>query len=79
MVTPGSSFTPTALGHEDNLEWLEHQTPDWEVCVRCPTPPNTLRVHTEYVLVKSVDLKVLWDESQVQGTEEYFPPIQFHA
>ncbi|GFT18171.1 hypothetical protein TNCV_183321 [Trichonephila clavipes] len=23
-------------------------------------PPNTLRVHTEYVLAKSVNLKVLW-------------------
>ncbi|GFU09125.1 uncharacterized protein TNCV_1319641 [Trichonephila clavipes] len=27
---------------------------DW---VRCPMPPNTLRVHTEYVLVKSVGPK----------------------
>ncbi|GFX75216.1 hypothetical protein TNCV_3171431 [Trichonephila clavipes] len=26
-------------------------------------PPNTLRVHTEYVLVKSVGPKVLWAES----------------
>ncbi|GFX35755.1 hypothetical protein TNCV_745481 [Trichonephila clavipes] len=25
-----------------------------EVLVRCTKPPNTLRVHTEYVLVKSV-------------------------
>ncbi|GFU28262.1 uncharacterized protein TNCV_1022471 [Trichonephila clavipes] len=32
------------------------------------------RVHTEYVLVKSVGLKVLWAESRVQGTGEYFPP-----
>ncbi|GFU47601.1 hypothetical protein TNCV_2443231 [Trichonephila clavipes] len=23
---------------------------------RCPMPPNTLRVHTEYVLVKSVEI-----------------------
>ncbi|GFV45237.1 uncharacterized protein TNCV_127091 [Trichonephila clavipes] len=42
-------------------------------------PPNTLRVHTEYVLVKSVGPKVLWAESRVQGTEEYFPSLQFHA
>ncbi|GFX55142.1 uncharacterized protein TNCV_1156031 [Trichonephila clavipes] len=42
-------------------------------------PPNTLRVHTENVLVKSVGLKVLWAESRVQGTGEYFPPIQFHG
>ncbi|GFU93187.1 hypothetical protein TNCV_3915561 [Trichonephila clavipes] len=34
--------------------WLEHQTPDWKACVRCPMPKNTLRVHTEYVLVKPV-------------------------
>ncbi|GFT02402.1 hypothetical protein TNCV_4625321 [Trichonephila clavipes] len=27
---------------------------DRKVWVRCPMPPNTLRVHTEYVLVKSV-------------------------
>ncbi|GFW92787.1 uncharacterized protein TNCV_1735801 [Trichonephila clavipes] len=42
-------------------------------------PPNTLPVHTEYVLVKSVGPKVLWAESRVQGTGEYFPPLQFHA
>ncbi|GFX12324.1 uncharacterized protein TNCV_63701 [Trichonephila clavipes] len=42
-------------------------------------PPNTLRVHTEYVLVKSVGPKVLWADLRVQGTGEYFPPLQFHA
>ncbi|GFT28890.1 uncharacterized protein TNCV_3585851 [Trichonephila clavipes] len=42
-------------------------------------PPNTLRVHTEYVLVKSVGPKVLWAESRVQGKGENFPPILFHA
>ncbi|GFS80830.1 uncharacterized protein TNCV_1334571 [Trichonephila clavipes] len=42
-------------------------------------PPNTLRVHMENVLVKSVGPKVLWTESRVQGTGEYFPPIQFHG
>ncbi|GFV60917.1 uncharacterized protein TNCV_925311 [Trichonephila clavipes] len=41
--------------------------------------PNTLRVHTEKVLVKSVVPKVLWAESRMQGTGEYFPPIQFHG
>ncbi|GFV43163.1 uncharacterized protein TNCV_1574091 [Trichonephila clavipes] len=41
-------------------------------------PPNTLRVHTEYVLVKSVGPNVLWDESRVQGTGEYFP-LQSHG
>ncbi|GFW04509.1 uncharacterized protein TNCV_878781 [Trichonephila clavipes] len=44
-----------------------------------PVPPNALRVHTEYVLVKSVGSKVLWAESRVQGTGENFPPLQFHA
>ncbi|GFV41802.1 uncharacterized protein TNCV_3629531 [Trichonephila clavipes] len=44
-----------------------------------PMPPNTLRVHRENVLVKSVGPKVLWAESRVQGTGEYFPPIQFHG
>ncbi|GFW04853.1 uncharacterized protein TNCV_4880881 [Trichonephila clavipes] len=42
-------------------------------------PPNTLGVHTEYVLVKSVDPKVLWAESRVQVTGEYFPSLRFHA
>ncbi|GFY14378.1 uncharacterized protein TNCV_1021431 [Trichonephila clavipes] len=42
-------------------------------------PPNTLRVHTEYVLVKLGCRKVLWAESRLQGTGEYFPPLQFHA
>ncbi|GFV16318.1 uncharacterized protein TNCV_999991 [Trichonephila clavipes] len=44
-----------------------------------PVPPNTLRVHTEYALVKSVGPKVLWDESRVQGAGENFPQLQFHA
>ncbi|GFT19147.1 uncharacterized protein TNCV_302831 [Trichonephila clavipes] len=42
-------------------------------------PPNTLQVHTEYVLVKSVGPKVLWAESRVQRTGEYFTPLQLHA
>ncbi|GFU69100.1 uncharacterized protein TNCV_4458271 [Trichonephila clavipes] len=42
-------------------------------------PPNTFQVHTEYGLVKSVGPKVLWAESRVQRTGEYFPPLQFHA
>ncbi|GFV52513.1 hypothetical protein TNCV_83521 [Trichonephila clavipes] len=41
--------------------------------------PNTLRVHTEFVLVKPVGLKVLWAESRVQGTGEYFPSLQFYV
>ncbi|GFY14561.1 kunitz-type serine protease inhibitor bitisilin-3 [Trichonephila clavipes] len=59
--------------------WLEYRTPDWKVWVRCPMPPNTLRVPTEYVLVKSLGPNVLWAESRVQGTGEHFPPLQFHA
>ncbi|GFY03377.1 uncharacterized protein TNCV_1173351 [Trichonephila clavipes] len=41
-------------------------------------PPNTLRVHTEYALVKSVSPKVLWAVSRVQKAGEYFPPLQSH-
>ncbi|GFT12277.1 uncharacterized protein TNCV_4005331 [Trichonephila clavipes] len=41
--------------------------------------PNTLRVHTDYMLVKSVGPKVLWAEARVQGNGENFPPLQFHA
>ncbi|GFT89195.1 uncharacterized protein TNCV_3085711 [Trichonephila clavipes] len=44
-----------------------------------PVPPNTLPVHTEFVLIKSVGPKVLWAESRVQVSGEYFPPLQFHA
>ncbi|GFX72312.1 CCHC-type domain-containing protein [Trichonephila clavipes] len=44
-----------------------------------PVLPNTLRVHTEYVLAKSVGPKVLLAESRVQGTGENFPPLQFDA
>ncbi|GFU71361.1 hypothetical protein TNCV_895491 [Trichonephila clavipes] len=44
-----------------------------------PVPPNTLRVQTEYVLVKSVDPKFLRAESRVQRTGENFPPFQSHA
>ncbi|GFV35822.1 uncharacterized protein TNCV_914121 [Trichonephila clavipes] len=44
-----------------------------------PVPPNILRVHTEYMFVKSVVPKVLWAESRVQGNGDNFPPSQFHA
>ncbi|GFV43100.1 uncharacterized protein TNCV_1409971 [Trichonephila clavipes] len=43
-----------------------------------PMPQNTLRVHMEYVLVESGGPKVLWAESRVQETGEYFPPLQSH-
>ncbi|GFW26310.1 uncharacterized protein TNCV_4423571 [Trichonephila clavipes] len=42
-------------------------------------PPHTFRVHTEYKLGKSVGPKVLWAESRVQGTGEYFPPLKLHT
>ncbi|GFX54102.1 hypothetical protein TNCV_2337381 [Trichonephila clavipes] len=43
-------------------------------------PPNNLRVHTEYVLIKLVCLKVLWVvAAEIKGAEEYLPPLQFHA
>ncbi|GFV44768.1 putative LOC100569746 [Trichonephila clavipes] len=59
--------------------WLEHRTPDPKAWVRCPMPPNTLRIHTEYVLVRSVGPKVLWAESRVQENREYFPLLQSHG
>ncbi|GFT13253.1 hypothetical protein TNCV_4077081 [Trichonephila clavipes] len=49
---------PRPLGGSWVTWWLEHRTPDRKACVRYPMPPNTLRVHTEYVLVKSVGPKV---------------------
>ncbi|GFY33988.1 uncharacterized protein TNCV_4596961 [Trichonephila clavipes] len=39
-------------------------------------PPNTLRVHTEYVLVKSVEPKILWEvtaETTSAGDWTIFP------
>ncbi|GFV81490.1 uncharacterized protein TNCV_52141 [Trichonephila clavipes] len=36
-------------------------------------PLNTLRVHTEYVLFKSVGPKVWWAESREQGDWRIFP------
>ncbi|GFV85690.1 hypothetical protein TNCV_2003111 [Trichonephila clavipes] len=71
------TFLGTSTGHLK--KWLEHRTPDRKVWVRRPMPPNTLRVHAEYVLVKSVGPKAVWVESRVQGTGEYFHPHQFHA
>ncbi|GFT67175.1 uncharacterized protein TNCV_783281 [Trichonephila clavipes] len=41
-------------------------------------PPNTLRVHTEYVFVKSVDPKVLWvaaAETTSAGGWRIFPSL----
>ncbi|GFT07977.1 uncharacterized protein TNCV_3347651 [Trichonephila clavipes] len=54
---------------------LQHRSPDGLGSM----PPNTLQVHTEYVFVKSVGLKVLWAESRVQGAGEYFPPLKTHG
>ncbi|GFS76386.1 uncharacterized protein TNCV_1620281 [Trichonephila clavipes] len=36
-------------------------------------PPNTRRVHTEYVLVKSVGPKILWAEITSAGDRRIFP------
>ncbi|GFW26321.1 transposable element Tcb2 transposase [Trichonephila clavipes] len=52
---------------------LEHRTPDRKAWFRCPMPPNTLRVNTEYVLVKSVGPKVLWAENMSAGDWRIFP------
>ncbi|GFX19934.1 hypothetical protein TNCV_1434941 [Trichonephila clavipes] len=38
-------------------------------------PPNILRVHTEYVLVKSVGLKALWAEIASTGDWRIFPSL----
>ncbi|GFV41744.1 hypothetical protein TNCV_3628951 [Trichonephila clavipes] len=43
MTTSGSSFTPTSLGHEDNLEVRHHQRANavqaWRItATRLPTP-----------------------------------------
>ncbi|GFS87934.1 uncharacterized protein TNCV_3426841 [Trichonephila clavipes] len=88
MFDPSSFVNPTPLAHSDAsrdvlprggtwVAWsLEHRTPDRKAWIRCPMPPNTLRGHTEYVLVKSAGPKVLWADSRVQGIGEYFPPLQ---
>ncbi|GFT50617.1 hypothetical protein TNCV_552021 [Trichonephila clavipes] len=66
--------------HDDQSQvherWLEHGTPDRKAWVRCPIPPNTLRVPTEYVLLKSVGPKVLWAvaaEITSSGDSRIFP------
>ncbi|GFY35298.1 hypothetical protein TNCV_796541 [Trichonephila clavipes] len=49
-----------------------------ERCLSHPMPPNTLRVQTEYVLIKSVSPKFLWAvaaETTGARDEEYFPPL----
>ncbi|GFU24981.1 hypothetical protein TNCV_2844751 [Trichonephila clavipes] len=51
----------------------------WKAWVSMPDATKYLRVHTDYVLVKSVGSKTCGAESQVQGTGEYFLPLQFHA
>ncbi|GFU94201.1 hypothetical protein TNCV_2963011 [Trichonephila clavipes] len=43
-------------------------------------PPNTIRVHTEYKLVKSVSPQVLWAvAAKTTGAGEYFLLLEFHA
>ncbi|GFX54168.1 hypothetical protein TNCV_2338041 [Trichonephila clavipes] len=70
----------SAISHQKFIRlwvawWLEHRTPDrrkpW---VRCPMPPKILRVHTEYVLVKSVGPKVLWADHECRGQENISLP-----
>ncbi|GFV15122.1 hypothetical protein TNCV_3444071 [Trichonephila clavipes] len=47
---------------------------DRKAWVRCPMPPNTLRVHTEYVLVKSVGPKSCGLSHERKGLENLSPP-----
>ncbi|GFV93065.1 hypothetical protein TNCV_2551561 [Trichonephila clavipes] len=42
-------------------------------------PPNTLRVHTEYVLVKISGSVVLWAESRAQELENISLPFSLNA
>ncbi|GFV58009.1 uncharacterized protein TNCV_2573051 [Trichonephila clavipes] len=49
-----------------------------EAWVRCSMPPNTLRVHTEYVLVKSVGPKYC-GLSHEHRDWRICPSLQFHA
>ncbi|GFS69919.1 uncharacterized protein TNCV_3102151 [Trichonephila clavipes] len=88
-LTPLDFFSTRGLLATDHVS-LNHGQVTWTTPELAPPsdsrpegmgsmPPNTLQVHSEYVLVKSVDPKVLWAESRVQGTGEYFPPIQFNA
>ncbi|GFX93624.1 uncharacterized protein TNCV_1588011 [Trichonephila clavipes] len=42
-------------------------------------PPNTLREHTEFVLVKSVGPKVSWAESRMQGDWRIFHSPSVHC
>ncbi|GFU67593.1 hypothetical protein TNCV_1643421 [Trichonephila clavipes] len=56
--------------------WLEHRTPDRKAWIRCPMPPNTLRVHTEYVLAKSVGPKSCEMSHECRNWRIFpFPPV----
>ncbi|GFS49578.1 uncharacterized protein TNCV_821261 [Trichonephila clavipes] len=83
ICTKTYKLIASPLSTVENGQWvalrLGHWTPYRKAWVQCPMPSNTLREHTENVLVKSVGPKVLWAESRVQGTGEYFPPIQCHG
>ncbi|GFT30408.1 hypothetical protein TNCV_2377011 [Trichonephila clavipes] len=49
METPGSSFTPTPLGYEDNLERRKESCQcSWQGAIVLP-PPIYLRFHEDYV------------------------------
>ncbi|GFT09191.1 hypothetical protein TNCV_4106201 [Trichonephila clavipes] len=66
--------------HRFSIAGLEHRTPDRKAWVRCPMPTNTLRVHTVYVFVKSVGLKILWVvAAEITGARGWrifpFPPV----
>ncbi|GFY02753.1 hypothetical protein TNCV_3506331 [Trichonephila clavipes] len=61
---------------------LEHRTPERKALFRCPMPLNTLRVHMEYVLVKSVGPKVAWAvaaETMSAGLWRIFSSPPVHA
>ncbi|GFX70986.1 hypothetical protein TNCV_1689691 [Trichonephila clavipes] len=45
---------------QEKMEWLEHLTPDRKACVRCPMPPNALRVHADlHAEIVEVEIEVV--------------------
>ncbi|GFX63793.1 uncharacterized protein TNCV_5032641 [Trichonephila clavipes] len=78
-ISPKENLLPTSPTTQPRSNsWLEHRTPDRKAWVRYPMPPNTLRVHTEYVLVKSVGPKSC-GQSHERRDWRIFPSPSVHA
>ncbi|GFX64807.1 hypothetical protein TNCV_4193021 [Trichonephila clavipes] len=73
MLAPpslGYHAPPGGRAPQFEKHWVRAPDSTPEGLSSMPVQPNTLRVLTEFVLVKSVDPKVLWAESRMQELEK---------